>query len=323
MKRKNKYFILILLCLVSLPFVIYSYYLTPSSVQEARIETTIQYQGPTESQYSDYVTFSAYLAEKDTNNPLPNKEVKFVLGTQEVSGVTNSQGIAQASLKISQSAGDYNLLTIFEGDDMYYGSSSTDEFTIQKEDTNITYTGPTSGIEDSTITLSATLSEPDDEKGNLSGKSIRFKLKNLSATATTNSSGKASTSLQLNISPGTYTLKTEFLGDGYYLPSSTTNNFSVEAKGGGGGSGSGGGGGGHCFIATAAYGTPLAQEITILGTFRDKYLARTSLGRDLIKVYYKYSPPIASQISRSPILKTITRLGLDPIIVIIKHRFFE
>ncbi|MGE4357760.1 MAG: CFI-box-CTERM domain-containing protein [Candidatus Omnitrophota bacterium] len=319
MKRENKYFILILSVLLALPFVIYSYYLTPPSVQEVRIETNIQYQGLEEGDYSDYITLSAHLTEKESGNPLSNKTVKFILGNQEASATTNDQGIAQVDLKINQSSGTYNLLSIFEGDDMYNGSSDTEEFTIQKEDTSITYTGPTSGTEDSTITLSAALSEIDQEQGDLSEKSIRFKLGALSATATTNSLGKASTSLKLNISPGNYTLKIEFLGDGYYLPSSTTKNFEVEEKPGYGGGGDHRGG---CFIATAAYGSSLAQEIAILRSFRDKYLEKSSAGREFVRLYYTYSPPIAARISQSPVLRIITRMGLNPIITIVKNKFF-
>jgi len=319
---KKHFFLIFFGLTIFLPLIIYSYFLTPSSVQETRINTDIQYQGATEGQYSDYVILSGQLIEQESGNPLLGKTIKFILGTQEVSATTNSQGIAQADIKLSQNSGNYDLLIIFEGDDVYYGSSDTVQFQVKKEDTSISYTGPLSGTEDSTITLSATLSELDDEIGNLSGKSIRFKLGSLQTSATTNSSGTASKNLKLNIAPGTYTLKTEFLGDGYYLPSSTSCSFIVEEKCGGG-CGGGGSGGRGCFIATAAYGSPLEQDVVILRKFRDEYLEKTPLGKELIELYYKYSPPIAEKIARNSLLKEATRIGLTPVIQTIKENFFK
>jgi hypothetical protein len=62
-----------------------------------------------------------------------------------------------------------------------------------------------------------------------------------------------------------------------------------------------------CFIATAAYGTPLANEIGVLRRFRDRHLANNALGRGLIAVYYKLGPHAAHMISRHEGLRTFTR----------------
>jgi hypothetical protein len=67
-----------------------------------------------------------------------------------------------------------------------------------------------------------------------------------------------------------------------------------------------------CFIATAAYGTPMAEEIQILRQFRDEYLLTNAVGRALVGVYYKVSPPIAEFITEHPNLKPIVRAGLLP-----------
>jgi hypothetical protein len=71
-------------------------------------------------------------------------------------------------------------------------------------------------------------------------------------------------------------------------------------------------GGGGCFIATAAFGTPMAEEIQILRDFRDGYLLTNPAGRVFVYFYYSVSPPIAEFINRHPGLKTIIRAGLAP-----------
>ncbi|MCX6010295.1 MAG: hypothetical protein NTW48_09785, partial [Chloroflexi bacterium] len=67
-----------------------------------------------------------------------------------------------------------------------------------------------------------------------------------------------------------------------------------------------------CFIATAAYGTPMAKEIQILREFRDEYLLTNPLGRAFVDFYYNVSPPIAEFITEHPSLKPIVRAGLVP-----------
>ena len=69
-----------------------------------------------------------------------------------------------------------------------------------------------------------------------------------------------------------------------------------------------------CFIATAAYGTVMAEEIQILREFRDQYLLTNPLGQGLVDVYYSISPPIAEFITKHPSLKLMVRAGLTPIV---------
>jgi len=71
---------------------------------------------------------------------------------------------------------------------------------------------------------------------------------------------------------------------------------------------------GACFIATAAYGTPMAEEIQILREFRDEYLLTNLLGRAFVDFYYRISPPIAGFITEHPSLKPIVRAGLVPVV---------
>lgn len=71
-----------------------------------------------------------------------------------------------------------------------------------------------------------------------------------------------------------------------------------------------------CFIATAAYGSPMAEEIEILREFRDEYLLTNPVGEALVEFYYKVSPPMAEFITEHPTLKPVIRAGLVPAIAI-------
>jgi subtilisin family serine protease len=77
---------------------------------------------------------------------------------------------------------------------------------------------------------------------------------------------------------------------------------------------SSGGGGGGCFIATAAYGSYAAPCVMILREMRDRFLLTNSIGKSLVSLYYKYSPPLADFIANHDNLKMVVRLSLLPLV---------
>jgi hypothetical protein len=97
------------------------------------------------------------------------------------------------------------------------------------------------------------------------------------------------------------------------LDKSITANFTKESGGDGGDGGNGGG----CLIATACYGTPMAEEVKTLSAFRDRYLITNPIGKTLIKFYYNHSPKVADFIRDKEHLKIIVRACLKPIIWLI------
>ena len=71
----------------------------------------------------------------------------------------------------------------------------------------------------------------------------------------------------------------------------------------------------RCFIASAAFGSPLHPYVGLLREFRDQYLLTNPSGRWIVSLYYGSSPPIAEIISDNPGLKVIVKLFLIPAIM--------
>ena len=78
-----------------------------------------------------------------------------------------------------------------------------------------------------------------------------------------------------------------------------------------------------CFIATAAYGTPLAEEIDVLRNWRDECLLGSRLGRIFVDAYYSLSPLIADSIRKSESRALVTRKLIDPFVKILMARYQE
>jgi hypothetical protein len=77
---------------------------------------------------------------------------------------------------------------------------------------------------------------------------------------------------------------------------------------------------GFCFIATAAYGTPMAPEVNALRAYRDQVLVRSWAGRALVASYYRLAPPVAKFIEDKPWLRALVRAALKPVIVFARKR---
>jgi YVTN family beta-propeller protein len=71
---------------------------------------------------------------------------------------------------------------------------------------------------------------------------------------------------------------------------------------------------GGCFIATAVYGSPLEAHVKTLRDFRDRFLATNDTGRFLLRLYYKYSPPLAHYIEYHKIARSVIRWSLLPLV---------
>jgi hypothetical protein len=90
--------------------------------------------------------------------------------------------------------------------------------------------------------------------------------------------------------------------------------FSVTTSSGSSGGGTAASSGGGCFIATAAFGSPLAGQVEILQRFRDRYLLTNAPGQKFVTWYYRNGPAVANYIKDKPLVKAAVRLALYPLI---------
>jgi len=70
----------------------------------------------------------------------------------------------------------------------------------------------------------------------------------------------------------------------------------------------------ECFIATAAYGSPIKHNVNILREFRDRFLRVNVIGKGFVRLYNTCSPPITDFISNHDNLRMIVRVILLPIV---------
>ncbi len=73
---------------------------------------------------------------------------------------------------------------------------------------------------------------------------------------------------------------------------------------------------GLCFIATAAYGTPMAAQIGSLRAVRDGYLVNSAIGAAFVDAYYRVSPPVARVVAQSGAMKQGVRVALAPVVAV-------
>ena len=74
-----------------------------------------------------------------------------------------------------------------------------------------------------------------------------------------------------------------------------------------------------CFIATAAYGSLMANDVDQLRHFRDAVLSGSVLGELAVETYYTFGPPVAGVVGESELLRATARDVLAPIIARVRR----
>jgi uncharacterized protein (TIGR03437 family) len=105
-----------------------------------------------------------------------------------------------------------------------------------------------------------------------------------------------------SVPTGDYHIKAYFSKTGANLAAGTTaeTDFSVATDTAAGG----------CFVATAAFGSPMAYQVQWLRAFRDRILLSGRAGRALVNWYYAWSPRAAAWLQVHSIARKLTRVVL-------------
>ncbi len=73
-----------------------------------------------------------------------------------------------------------------------------------------------------------------------------------------------------------------------------------------------------CFVATAAYGSPLATEVSALRGFRDRVLRQSVLGELLVASYYTVGPAFSANLDHAEVLRQAARAQLAPLVTLVR-----
>jgi hypothetical protein len=71
---------------------------------------------------------------------------------------------------------------------------------------------------------------------------------------------------------------------------------------------------GWCFVATAAYGSVMANDVEMLRRTRDTLLRTTVIGELAVETYYTFGPAVANVVAESELLRASARDVLRPLI---------
>ena len=74
-----------------------------------------------------------------------------------------------------------------------------------------------------------------------------------------------------------------------------------------------------CFIATAAYGSIMANDVDALRAFRDRWLRSNVVGELGVELYYTFGPAAAGVVGESDLLRQTARDALAPLVRAVKR----
>jgi Bacterial Ig-like domain (group 3) len=197
------------------------------------LSTKLTYDGDVEGDYHDPASVSATLVDPDSGNaPVAEETVTFQLGSapsDSCSAMTDAAGRASCTITPTQVPGPYTITASFAGDSTYKPAEGAHAFTILREETTLSYDGPSHVANDAPATLSATLLEDGTTPPSPAGQTVKLTLGSgasaQSCSGTVEASGHVQCTIAIVHQPdsASFTVSAEaaFTGDAFYLPSSS------------------------------------------------------------------------------------------------------
>ena len=132
-------------------------------------------------------------------------------------------GVASCTIIPTEAAGPFTVAAGFAGDGNYLASAASQPFTVTREETSVTYTGPTVIAQGHPVTLAGRLLE--DGTVPIAGRTLTLTIgTGVSAqtcvTGPTDAAGTANCTVPtVTVGQGPEAVGVSFAGDAYYLPS--------------------------------------------------------------------------------------------------------
>ncbi len=209
---------------------------TPPPVTQT-VPSTLALQ-PVTGNFSSPTPVTAVLTNPNTGTPIVNEPVTFTLnGTQTCTATTDATGTATCTITAGQPAATYTLTASFSGDSsttVPIGSnSSSTSFTVTPDTTSLVYTGPTTAVNGSPLTLSGTLTTDTPATGTpLPTKVVTFTIGSgstaQSCSAVTDATGNVTCQIPVVNQPtSNVTVSSSFTGDVYDTPATVATPVTV------------------------------------------------------------------------------------------------
>jgi hypothetical protein len=208
--------------------------ITPAIAAVTRVTPRLTYTGPSSDDYHDGVSVSAKLLDPsfETPKPIAGASITFKLGasaSDTCTASTDTSGVASCTITPTQLPGQYEVVADFAGDTTYQPAADKHSFMIAREETGLSYDGPTHVANGAPATLTGRLLEDGAAAPSPAGQTVSFTLG--SGTTAQSCQGTVATNgnLQCTIAKvqqpdnATFTVpvSAKFAGESYYLPSNS------------------------------------------------------------------------------------------------------